>query len=964
MGLLAGSVVAVVVVAVVVIVMARASSAATRRSSLPTVRLPARPLMLVSAAGQSRRDVDFSKYIRLVDVRRPMYPTATGASSVRLTREPDPLTCVPAMGWLLHGARVVLCVSRCTFHPAYVVFATRGGKFARAAGGVVQYTATVDEEDDAYWWLVASDASGGIFNASRPLFPGTAPYAPRALAPVVVQPASAVLAHYGTRLALRGCATVYAPPTECDLAKQGAAPCTACNHLPPALCEHVAQLGACGTAFGPLCAVTCAVRGGLHRSDAPTLRLMPTNARTVRPKVAPSSPMFVTVAAKEPAALEPQMSDLARALATRRWSHDPGSDPAVGVANAKVARWSPHAQRYFWSVLTAMTERRLDGPGTCWFADAHGGFTRGGAAVAMEATTGLRTGVVAPALTCGAMCAEDRYLSYYGMLGLCDDAEWRRRWASCAEDMARRTGFTRMRNTASCGTDDLVAAVSEKAVERALRMAPTPVAKARLRALLTQDYAALSWSGVQAMFRLTPEEVAVLKAAVAPLDGRVATGARSRWRDLPAALRLQLIERWNEGARLAFAETEFGPASLVLLLPKHTGGGHSDPMRVASHFPFQHAFWPSDRVSALGRNVATRDADGAFGAAVPRTCLRCPSSAARSAVETERVACGFHPAPHEGAARCLARAHSQWRDHPSVADGSYYEDGESVAFIHGVRLADGMTNLPDGTTRERVRLCDPKHGGGWSNIDGASFPWTAHAPYSSDPPPPMTWNPFRTTAPTGNRPVRIFNDLLRSVEIPPGFAVYVTPHYHGFHASVRTCHHGVPHVRGTPGARSVLDPSVEPFFTHVLQCRSSSWAPHLKEHPRDKPEPQASETPGVILVNDDLGSAWRVEPGDNLNDAGELKVFAGGKAQFKADLYFPSHVNCVAAWNFYAYPRHWLQRSNEGPYDGDALPAFDAVASDAHNNVRATSDSLAAFFEHSRSLNVRVVLRTGSVPAQ
>jgi hypothetical protein len=724
----------------------------------------------------------------------------------------------------------------------------------------------------------------------------------------------------------------------------------------------VAQLGACGSAFGARCALTCAVHAGLHRTESATLRLLPTNARTVRPKVVASSPMFMR--AKEtapPPRREPQMADLARVLATRRWSSTPEADPAVGVANAKVARWTAHARRYFWSVLTAMTERRLDGPGTCWFADAHGGFMRG-APLQMEATTGFRVGAV-PARTCVAMCAgTDRHLSYYGMLDLCDDADWKRRWATCADEMARRTGFTRMRNSASCGTEHLVLAVSDGAIERALRAVSSPTAKARLRALLTQDYTALSWGGVQAMFRLTAEELGVLKAAVAPLEDAHAS-ARSRWRDLPASLRLRLIEQWNVGALFTFAESELGPASLALRLPKQTPGGSAPYAMVASHFPFQHTFWPSDRVTATGRNVATRDADGNYGAAVPRACLRCPSASPslRSAVETESVACPYDAA--EGASkpewrRCLAAAHSQWKDHPTAAagDGSYYEDGGAVAFLHGVHLADGLTETGTGA-RDRVRVCDAKRG--WSNTDG--FPWAAYRPYSNDPPPPMTWNPFRVTG-AGGRSVRLFNDLLRGVHIPPGYAVYVTPHYHGFHASGKTCHHGIPHVRGTPGAAGVLDPtkSDEPFFAHVLQCRSASWTPHLKEHPRG-PEPHASQTPGVLLVNDDLGSVWTVEPGDNLNDAGELRFVSGGKAEAKADLFFPSHVNCVAAWNFFAYPRHWLQRSNLDPYDGDAIPAFDAVA--LHNNVRATSDSLLAFFEHSRSLNVRVVLRTGSVPA-
>jgi hypothetical protein len=72
-------------------------------------------------------------------------------------------------------------------------------------------------------------------------------------------------------------------------------------------------------------------------------------------------------------------------------------------------------------------------------------------------------------------------------------------------------------------------------------------------------------------------------------------------------------------------------------------------------------------------------------------------------------------------------------------------------------------------------------------------------------------------------------------------------------------------------------------------------------------------------------------------------------------------VNCIAAWNYYAEPDVWVQRSHDDPNAGDKQPLFDAVAG-ATNNVRATSTSLVAFIEYhkSPSVNVWTIMRSNN----
>ena len=69
-------------------------------------------------------------------------------------------------------------------------------------------------------------------------------------------------------------------------------------------------------------------------------------------------------------------------------------------------------------------------------------------------------------------------------------------------------------------------------------------------------------------------------------------------------------------------------------------------------------------------------------------------------------------------------------------------------------------------------------------------------------------------------------------------------------------------------------------------------------------------------------------------------------------------MNCLAAWNFCAFPAHWLQRARTDPASGDRVPEFDVVAGPEANNVGATSAGVADFIRHNWNLGALTVFRT------
>jgi hypothetical protein len=145
--------------------------------------------------------------------------------------------------------------------------------------------------------------------------------------------------------------------------------------------------------------------------------------------------------------------------------------------------------------------------------------------------------------------------------------------------------------------------------------------------------------------------------------------------------------------------------------------------------------------------------------------------------------------------------------------------------------------------------------------------------------------------------------------------------------------HGLAHLRGTPGVDA----------SNPLQCMMSDWRPQFETFPIGEmpPEPR-----GFVLINDDLARSWVVRAGDVLYG----RDLTTGRDRF------PFVVNCLAAWNYYAEPRMWLQRAHDDPNAGDLAPIHEAVSET--NNVRQPSDSISAFIAYHEKVNVRTVLRT------
>jgi hypothetical protein len=207
------------------------------------------------------------------------------------------------------------------------------------------------------------------------------------------------------------------------------------------------------------------------------------------------------------------------------------------------------------------------------------------------------------------------------------------------------------------------------------------------------------------------------------------------------------------------------------------------------------------------------------------------------------------------------------------------------------------------------------------------FPWKQLVPYGV---------PLEDT--------KLYNDCVASVELPPGFACYVTPHLHSYHMSEKSCMSGLAHLRGTPGAE---------HNGHDHQCMVSFWSPQFE---RSGETGKRADPVGIVLINDDLATRWVVRAGDVLSNR-DLDTGAQGDVKLR----FPYVVNCIAAWNIYAEPNVWVQRAHDDPNAGDVPPKFDAVAGET-NNVRATSSSLVAFIEYhaSPSVNVRTIMRSNN----
>ena len=924
--------------------------AAVPAAELRDATLLARP-MLVSAFGATVVTLREARVVRLAD-GTAQYPTVTAAGDVALSPEPDPLTGAQELAWTLVSPTLVFCVARGALRPAFAAYArgARGYAYATALGGGVAY-APAPRTTDAFLWLVAADATGAVLDASDAravarAFAGIQPYTPVAHAEPTVQPELTAGARFGTHVALPQCGSALYAPKTCTAADT-AGKCTLCNFASQELCAAVARHGACDAPLGSaLCARTCC----MYSCGAAGAWLVPTaplTARALRMTVEPMLDAAEAEPARASAAADATFDELRAVLATGRWAFGSArNDPAVNGLNAVVRAWNVWRRTYFWAVLRAMAERRVDG-GACWTSDSP---------VALSDRQGAE-----PARTdCRAYCYGDggdrRYLNYHSVLDLaCDDALE----VSVAAAVARLT---------AAGTP-----VSPAEVAAARPAGLGDASSARFWALLTRDYEQLGWAGLAAMFQLDGDELGVLRAAVAGARG-VPRASRAQWERLDPLRRVRLLDAWNEGAVFSFG-------ARAVALPRGTGAPAAN---AASHFPFQHAFWPTDRLTATGATVVGGGA---------RACMRCGAAApgATSAVATMAVTC---PRIGTKPSRPLTSDAGGWVGtpdgdafEPPVAQygptydpkadptdvGSYVErDGGAVVYARGAYLGAGLVETADTVeAKPHVPLCAaaPVTLGGAtfdsSANDGVGV-WAARAPYATQPPPPMAFNPFAARDAYG-APTVVFNDAFEAVTVPPGFAAYVTAHYHGYHASAASCHTGVPRLAGvTPGAAAapglVVRHDNTPLFTNRVQCAVSSWMP---QHPAPPERPSlecAATVRGVLLINDDLASAWTVRKGESVATADEPPRLDPCKSDPYATRVaaVPAHANCVAAWNYFAYPTHWLQRGHVDPASGDLPPACDAVAAPAHHNVRTPRPSLAELVAYNRdALNVTTVLRSG-----
>lgn len=942
--------------------------------------VPPRGAMLISLAGS----MSWTGGVLVFDVLEPLYATRR-AGELGVCRDPDP-TCRLELGAgsEVRYALTAAVVRRGVLVPGYVVAVRSRGGYARVdrASGTCATAAGV--ESDACLWVVAGDASGGVFDATRSLLRGVAPFVAAPAQGAQVQPRGIPSAESGTTLATPRCAAVRAGQTECERGGE----CVFCDALPPAMCEIAALYGACAV-YGGVCPVQCALSGARG-----ALEVRVVDPRKARATFVARQPMFKAGAAQRSDQRDPSIAALSTAIRTKRWMF-PAMDASVrGEALAEPDR------AYFWSVLRAMTARKMPyGVGSAWSESVHGGWAphvyeltkqvdgwkqlewrparpsriatnRDAEWATADAADLCRRHLVASSEREGE--ARVRYLSFARMIGECESAASLREWYDATREPSARspamtvalgTTLRRFGVGARIARTERGAGLTLEQRVRAVRaLGVSEKAARRVAAFESGEYAGLAWADVQEMFGLTEAETKVLKSALSPLSFTIATRA-VEWTAMAPRQKIALVERWNAGCTFHFA----GGA---LQMPRGCGARAG----AQSHFPetFRYGFWPSDLATREGK---TTKHGGSY------QCLRCPAGGATTVVQEERVVCKlkeeggmgsrYDASRREGGAPwevCDGETHPGWvpgtsyphRLESGEGDGTYYEDGPDEYFVHYARLDDALTNYADAggvvRRRDRVRVCKPcpdDAKGWWApdvatcagqkrgvfDLGAGNFAFAPYEPYRSDGPP---GNPFKAGSAR--------NTELGSVTIAPGFAVYVTPHYHGFHASQRSCHHGLRRMSSEPDAGGSDRRSV-----HVEQCRVGSWTPQKLQGGAFVDVD--AEPLGLVLVNDDLASAWTVERGDVLAVVA-LDTSGKGSAAAVREHVFPPLVNCLAAWNYCAFPDHWLQRAHTDPASGDKVPELDVVAGPERNNVGATNADVGDFIAHNWKLGALTVFRT------
>lgn len=419
----------------------------------------------------------------------------------------------------------------------------------------------------------------------------------------------------------------------------------------------------------------------------------------------------------------------------------------------------------------------------------------------------------------------------------------------------------------------------------------------------------VEWSSVINQFSgIDPTHVAWLRGLMAP--ARLDAGKLDPLTAYTAEQRLALVRGWNDGARFRFVGTDSGLAGrtdltdLVLPRAKKTSGPFGE---------FEHSAWTADARTAQGYSVYMG------GGVIPTTgfaCIRCPDTGATAIPFAERAA-------------------------KQIPDG-VTDPGLGVRDAYAYRPPTSKYDAPD-------HLAD--HTGGAAL---AGFPWEPYEPYAEL---------IARTARSGFKRTKLLNTEFVGVRVPSLFAVYLTPHYHGYHASTQSCHRGFGLFRASKDvAKTCFDsayggvvygtcpdvpyvrcaretPYSATSANRKAPCTTTQWMPGFG--------PDGTYVPGVLLMNDDVGSEWLVRPGDVVHK--KMVRSCDGKTLIP-EVKAPVVVNCCAAWNYAVFPHYGVARSNPEPWSGDMPPTRDAVG-----DVACATREL--FVEYHRGLGIVVAFR-------
>jgi hypothetical protein len=425
----------------------------------------------------------------------------------------------------------------------------------------------------------------------------------------------------------------------------------------------------------------------------------------------------------------------------------------------------------------------------------------------------------------------------------------------------------------------------------------------------------VEWGSVINQFSgIDPRHVAWLRGLMAP--ARLDAGKLDPLAGYTAAQRLALVRGWNAGARFRFLATDTGSASgsasdlagrsdLVLPRAKKTSGPFGE---------FAHTTWTADARTANGYSVYM----GTGG--IPAkgfACIRCPDTGATAIPFGERTA-------------------------KQIPDG-VTDPGLGVRDAYVYRPPTNAGDAPGHLA---------------SHVGGAAlmgFPWEPYESYAEL---------IARTARSGFKRTKLLNTGFVEVRVPSLFAVYLTPHYHGYHASTQSCHRGFGLFRASkdvatscfdaayggvvygtcPDTAYVRCAKETPYGATSTQrkapCTTTQWMPGFG--------PDGTYVPGVLLMNDDVGSEWLVRPGDVVHK--KMVRSCDGKTLFP-ETKAPMVVSCCAAWNYAVFPHYGVVRSNPEPWSGDMPPTRDAVG----NVACATRD---LFVEYHRGLGIVVAFRS------